>query len=154
MPWMETNATEQRLSFLIDYASGQWSMSELCERYRVSRPTGYKWLKRVEEEGESGLDERSRRPKSSPHQTPAAIERQLLEARAKYGWGAKKLLQVLCRRHPEIDWPARSTVNAILDRHGKLHKQRRRRKWAHPGAAALMTERPNQVWPVDFKGQF
>ena len=151
---METNPTEQRLSFLIDYASGQWSMSELCERYRVSRPTGYKWLRRVEREGESGFDERSRRPRSSPQQTPAAIERQLLEARAKYGWGAKKLLQVLRRRHPELEWPARSTVNEILDRHGKLHKQRRRRKWAHPGAAALVTERPNQVWPVDFKGQF
>ena len=151
---METNPTEQRLSFLIDYASGQWSMSELCERYRVSRPTGYKWLRRVEKEGESGFDERSRRPRSSPYQTPVAIERQLLEARAKYGWGAKKLLQVLRRRHPELEWPARSTINAILDRHGKLHKQRRRRKWAHPGAAALVTERPNQVWPVDFKGQF
>ena len=151
---METNPTEQRLRFLIDYASGQWSMSELCERYGVSRPTGYKWLKRVEEEGERGFDERSRRPKNSPHQTPAAVERQLLEARAKYGWGAKKLLQVLRRRHPELDWPARSTVNAILDRHGKLHKQRRRRRWDHPGAAPLVTERPNQVWPVDFKGQF
>lgn len=48
----------------------------------------------------------------------------------------------------------RSTVNAILDRHGKLRKNRRRRKWAHPGAAPLTTERPNQVWPADFKGQF
>jgi putative transposase len=151
---METNPTEQRLSFLIDYASGQWSMSELCERYRVSRPTGYKWLRRVEEEGESGFDERSRRPRSSPHQTPAAIEQQILETRAKYGWGAKKLLQVLRRRHPTLALPARSTVNAILDRHGKLYKQRRRRKWAHPGAAVLVTERPNEVWPVDFKGQF
>lgn len=34
---METNPTEQRLGFLIDYASGQWSMSELCERDRGSR---------------------------------------------------------------------------------------------------------------------
>jgi transposase InsO family protein len=151
---MQTNATEQRLSFLIDYASGQWSMSELCERYRVSRPTGYKWLRRFEEEGESGFDERSRRPKSSPLRTSAAVERQILETRAKYGWGAKKLLQVLRRRDPGIEWPARSTVNAILDRNGKLHKQRRRRRWDHPGAAPLVTERPNQVWPVDFKGQF
>lgn len=154
MPWMETNPTEQRLSFLIDYASGQWSMSELCERYRVSRPTGYKWLKRVEEEGEDGLAERSRVPKSSPQQTPAWIEQRILETRAKYGWGAKKLRQILSGRYPTENWPARSTINAILDRSGKLHKQRRRRKWEHPGAAPLVTERPNQVWPVDFKGQF
>ena len=93
-------------------------------------------------------------PRISPHQTPAWIEQQILEARAKYGWGAKKLRQILSGRHPAEVWPARSTINAILDRYGKLHKQRRRRKWAHPGAAALVTLRPNQVWPVDFKGQF
>ncbi len=151
---METNRMEQRLSFLIDYASGQWSMSELCERYGVSRPTGYKWVKRVEAEGEAGLADRSRAPRACPHQTPPRIEQQILEARAKYGWGAKKLLQVLRAREPRMDWPARSTVNAILDRHGKLHKRRTRRRWTHPGAAPLVTERPNQVWPVDFKGQF
>ncbi|MGH2611369.1 MAG: integrase core domain-containing protein, partial [Tepidiformaceae bacterium] len=122
--------------------------------YRVSRPTGYKWVRRVEEEGEQGLTERSRTPKSCPHRTPAWIEERILDARQKYGWGAKKLLQVLSTRHPTRSWPARSTVNAVLERHGKLRKQRRRRKWEHPGAAALVTERANQVWPVDFKGQF
>ena len=151
---METNATEQRRCFVRDYESGQWSMSELCQRYGVTRPTGYKWIERVQEEGEAGLLERSRDPKACPHRTPREIERQLLAVRRRYGWGAKKLLQVLERRHPEVDWPARSTVNGILDRHGKLRKNRRRRKWEHPGAAALETERPNQVWPADFKGQF
>ena len=42
----------------------------------------------------------------------------------------------------------------MLDRHGKLRKNRRRRRWKHPGAAALETNAPNQVWPADFKGQF
>jgi transposase len=149
---METNPTERRLSFLIDCASGQWSMSELCERYRVSRPTGYKWLRWFEQEGERGLFERARTPKSCSHQTAPPLVKKILQARAKYGWGAKKLLQVLRVQCPAESWPARSTINAILDRHGKLHKQRRRRQWTHPGAAPLVTERPNQVWPVDFKG--
>ena len=151
---METNAMEQRLSFVLDYESGQWSMSELCERYGITRPTGYKWLGRFEAEGKAGLVERSRAPNGCPHETPERVVRLLLEARQRYGWGAKKLLQVLTKRHARLAWPARSTVNAILDRHGKLRKNRRRKKWAHPGAAALRTERPNQVWPADFKGQF
>jgi len=151
---METNAMEQRLSFVVDYESGQWSMSELCERYGITRPTGYKWVDRFEAKGVDGLIERSRAPTGCPHETPARVVRLLLEARQAYGWGAKKLLQVLTKRHPRLAWPARSTVNAILDRHGKLRKNRRRRKWKHPGAAALATERPNQVWPADFKGQF
>jgi putative transposase len=151
---METNAKEQRRSFVGDYASGQWSVSELCQRYGITRPTGYKWLERCAERGEEGLEESSRVPRSCPHHTAPAIERQILALRAEYGWGAKKLLQVLGRRHPGVVWPARSTVNAILERHGKLRRNRRRKHWTHPGAVALQTERPNQVWPADFKGQF
>jgi hypothetical protein len=41
---METNPRKQRQHFYRDYASGQWSMSELCGRYQISRPTGYKWV--------------------------------------------------------------------------------------------------------------
>jgi transposase len=93
MPWMETNATEQRLSFVVDYESGQWSMSELCERYRITRPTGYKWVGRFENEGKDGLVERSRAANGCPHETPERVVRLLLEARGAYGWGAKKLLQ-------------------------------------------------------------
>ena len=151
---METNKEEQRRAFVDDYESGQWSMTELCQRYGITRPTGYKWIDRGEEEGGAGLEDRSRAPSACPHRTPREIERRILALRECHGWGAKKLLQALGKRHPEIAWPARSTVNAILERHGKLHKQRRRRKWVHPGAAPLETERPNQVWPADFKGQF
>ena len=43
---METNVVKERLAFVHDLESGHWSMSELCERYGVSRPTGYKWLAR------------------------------------------------------------------------------------------------------------
>ena len=61
---------------------------------------------------------------------------------------------MLRTRHPSRVWPARRTVNAILERHALLHKNRRRRKWAHPGAVPIATQRPNQIWPADFKGQF
>ncbi len=151
---METNPIEQRRAFVRDHESGQWSMTELCQRYGVTRPTGYLWIARYQEEGESGLVERSRAPGACPHRTSRETERRILALREKYGWGAKKLLQVLEKRQPEVTWPARSTVNAVLERHGKLRRNRRRRKWSHPGAAALETERPNQVWPADFKGQF
>jgi transposase len=149
MPWMETDKERQREGFVADYESGQWSMTELCQRYGISRPTGYALIERVGAEGMAAVRGRSRAPRSCPHRTPAEVERLLLELRARHGWGAKKLLQVLAKRHPRLERPARSTVNAILERHGKLRKQRRRRKWSHPGAPALETERPNEVWPAD-----
>lgn len=151
---METSPMDQRRSFVRDYESGQWSMSELCERYLVSRPTGYKWIRRAAEGGDTALAELSRAPRSCPHRTPEDIEERILELRRHYGWGAKKLLQVLHKRDRRQAWPARSTINAILDRHGKLRKQRRRKKWRHPGSAPVVTDHPNQVWCADFKGQF
>ena len=48
---METNPKKQRQHFYRDYTSGQWSMSELCGRYQISRPTGCKWIDRIETEG-------------------------------------------------------------------------------------------------------
>jgi putative transposase len=151
---METNAVDERVRFAHDFLTGQWSMTELCERYGVTRPTGYKWIARHRAGGAGALEEGSRAPHRSPHRTGPEIEALVLAARRQYGWGAKKLLQVLRTRHPDRVWPARSTLNALLERHGLLRKQRRRRRWAHPGAAALHTDAPNQVWPADFKGHF
>ena len=62
--------------------------------------------------------------------------------------------QVLAKRHPRVGWPALSTVNEILGRHDLLRRRRGRRRWEHPGRGSLATERANQVWPADFKGQF
>ena len=59
---METNPENQRQHFYRDYASGQWSMSELCDRYQISRPTGYKWIDRIEAEGLKAVEDRSRPP--------------------------------------------------------------------------------------------
>lgn len=151
---METSLREQRRQFVSAYASGVWSMTELCARYGITRPTGYKWVARWEAEGDAGMAERSRVPRHCPHALTAAVREALLGARRRYGWGATKLLAVLRRQHPREVWPARSTVNALLEREGLLVKQRRRRTGTHPGAAPLETTAPNQIWPADFKGQF
>jgi len=44
-------------------------MAQLCREYEVSRQNGYKWVKRFRSEGLDGLEERSRRPHSSPLST-------------------------------------------------------------------------------------
>jgi transposase InsO family protein len=151
---METNVLDERLRFVADYESGQWSMTELCERYDVTRPTGYKWLARYRKSGRGGLVDQSRAPHHCPHRTSDATEALIVEAREQYGWGAKKLLRILRNRQPTRSWPARSTVNDVLDRKKLLHKNRRRRTWTHPGAIPVQTDHPNHVWPADFKGQF
>lgn len=151
---MQTSVAAERRRFVEEFASGRWSMTELCERYGISRPTGYKWAARFAAANGDGLVERSRAPHHCPHGLSAGVEAEILAARKKYGWGATKLLGVLQARYPDRLWPARSTCNALLARHQLLRRHRRRPRWTHPGAAALDTDRPNQVWPADFKGQF
>lgn len=151
---MITDVLDQRRRFIDDLRTERWTMSELCARYGISRPTGYLWRARYQAEGVAGLEPRSSAPHACPHQTPAAIEAQIVAARRRYGWGAKKLRQRLEAQAPEVVWPARSTINDLLDRHGLLRKQRRRPAWTHPGRVTVTSEAPNDVWPADFKGQF
>jgi len=154
MPWLETNPVIERQRFVKDVESGHWTMSELCVRYGISRITGYKWLDRYSQSGVAGLQDHSRAPRSCPHKTPQELVELVLKENERYGWGARKILKRLRTRLPERAWPARSTIFDILKRHGRAEPRRRRRRWKHPGAAPFNTTAPNQVWTVDFKGQF
>jgi len=151
---MDTHALDQRRQFVAAVASTQWSMSELCARFGISRPTGYKWLARYAAGGDAALRDRSRAPQTHPHRIDAEVAALVVAARRQYGWGARKLLRVLQTQQPERAWPVRSTVNALLAREGLLRRRPRHVSWAHPGAARLQTTRPNEVWPADFKGHF
>jgi putative transposase len=136
MPWSETSAMDQKRLFIKDYIRGSFGMAELCRRYGIGRPTGYKWVARFEDSGLSGLEERSRRPKGCSHETAIEITEAVLEFRRKHPyWGAKKILSVLEKRHPLVSWPARSTVCDLLSRHGMIDRKRRRRYPGHPGEA-------------------
>ncbi len=155
MPWLETDPMEQRTHFIVDHQRGLYRMSELCARYGISRTTGYKWLARFAEFGWPGLDDQSRAPHTCPHRIAADLEALLCDTRRGHpDWGAGKLLDYLRPRHDRIDWPATSTVNDLLGRHGLLEKRPRRRPHAHPGSIPVATTEPNDLWTTDFKGQF
>jgi putative transposase len=154
MGWAETNPVDERRRFIMDYESGQWSMTELCARYGVARKTGYARLERYRAEGEAAFTDRSRAPRSCPHRTPEAIEELIVAQRKAVRWGARKLLRTLRDKYPDVTFPARSTVSDIIDRHGLAEHRRRRTRWQHPGVVPPTTQAPNDLWTTDFKGQF
>jgi len=155
MPWSESSAMDQKRLFIKDYVRDAFTAAELCRRYGVSRPTGYKWIRRFEADGFAGLEERSRRPRGCSHETAIEVTEAILEMRRKHPyWGAKKLLAVLRDRHPRVDWPARSTVCDLLSRHGMIDKKRRRKYPGHPGKPVTSMSAPNDTWCVDYKGEF
>jgi transposase InsO family protein len=146
---------EQKQLFIRDYVRGAFAVTELCARYGVSRKTAYKRIERFEREGQAGLTDRSRRPHRSPGATPKDQLEAVLELRRRHPfWGAKKLLEVLRRRHPETVWPARSTICDLLRRHGQVESRKRRRYPGHGGRPTTPMRAPNEIWCADYKGEF
>jgi transposase InsO family protein len=145
----------ERTRFVKDVRSGLWTMTELCERYGISRKTGYKLVQRFEAEGVDGLIDRSRAPHHCPHRTPEPAIEALLEAKALHpSWGPRKLLHWIAARRPELELPARSTAGDLLARLGLVQHRRRRRHWRHPGRSVCPSAAPNDLWTADFKGHF
>ncbi len=84
MPWREATAMSERSEFLSLVTQGDLTISALCQRYGVSRKTGYKWRRRAREFGPTELADRSRRPHRSPARTPAEIEAVVCELRPQH----------------------------------------------------------------------
>jgi transposase InsO family protein len=150
----------QRFDFVqavLHRAPGQ-TIRGLCAQVGISEKTGHKWLARFAAGGPIALGDRSHRPRVPAHALPAAVVAAVVALRARHPtWGARKLRAALAHREPGIDWPAPSTITALLKRHGLVPPRRRRppgarAAWAHgaltPGRA------PNDVWTADFKGEF
>jgi putative transposase len=134
MPWRETAPMAERMRFVTDWERDLYSMVELCDRYGVSRKTGYKWLTRYEADGPDGLRERSRAPHQCPHRIAPEVARLICAARRQHpSWGPAKLVAWLRPRYPAVDWPAVSTAGDLLARRGLVKKRRRRRHYQHPG---------------------
>jgi len=153
--WKETSVVDERLQFITECKCGEWSMAEVCRRFEISRFTGYKWLKRYEEEGLEGLKDRSHAPHHHPRQVCEKVEEAILEARSQHRyWGPVKLRAFLTRNEPKTRWPAASTIGDILRRHGLAVPPKKRLK-AVPNTEPLKEAKgPNLIWCADFKGWF
>ena len=154
MPWEERSLMDVRLRFVQDVHRPGWSVAEVCRRYQVSRKTGYKWLERYGKAGPAGLVDRSHRPYSCPHATPAAVVAQILGLQRRYRWGARKVRWLLAQRVPIELVPTVATVHRILERHGRTGRRRRAHRRFHAGRPDTAFDEPNAIWTADFKGQF
>lgn len=149
MPWQEVSTMLLRSEFVMLANAAGANRAALCQRFGISRKTGYKWLRR----GESGaaMADKSRRPRTSPGRTTEAVEWAILELRdANPAWGARKLHRRL-RDLGCTDVPAPSTIQAILARNGRIDpaesaKHTAWQRFEHPA--------PNMLWQMDFKGHF
>ena len=155
MPWKETRALDLKKSLIESWEADEYSLAELCRQRGISRQTAYKWLRRYEEEGEAGLEERDRTPKSCPHRLNERVVERIVAGRQQHpSWGPRKLLADLERKEPKTAWPSVSTIAEVLKRKGlSVPRKTRVRAPAHTEPFVEVREN-NQVWCADFKGWF
>lgn len=146
---------EERLRFVARLLEGE-GMSEVCREFGISRKTGYKIFRRYKDEGLEALNDRSRRPVRYANQLPEQIERAIVTAKKdKPHWGARKIRELLVRKLAgDVRIPAKSTVHAVLDRHGLVKRARQRRRCKAEGTTLSQAVAPNALWCADFKGEF
>jgi transposase len=150
MPWKECSVLEERLRFVARLLEGE-AMTDVCPEFGISRKTGYKIFDRYKEHGLEALTDRSRRP--------VRYANQLLEGlivflkRDTPHWGARKIRELLVRRlDGDLRVPAKSTIHAVLHRHGLVKPIGRPRHRAS-GTPLSAGAAPNALWCADFKGK-
>jgi len=154
MPWKESSVMEERLRFVARLLDGE-PMTEVCREFGISRKTGYKIFDRYKEHGLEALTDRSRRPVRYANQLPQQIESLIVRLKGeKPHWGARKIRELLVRRLAgDVRVPAKSTIHAVLDRHGLVKRIGRTRNHA-TGTPLSQGAAPNELWCADFKGEF
>ena len=148
MPWECRTMEDQRREFA-QAALYNKNFSALCREFGITRRTGYKWLERYRLH--QTLQDRSRKPHTSPTRTPEEIELLILDIRANNpGWGAKTIRTVLEREgHPYL--PCVKTVNTILHRYGCISPEESQKRQHY---IRFEKDRSNAMWQTDFKGEF
>ena len=155
MPWRERSTMDEKASFILEWESGEHTFKALCKSYGVSRALGYRLIARYLLRGVPGLREQSRAPRRVWNRTAPEVERAIVGLRHKWKRiGPLKIYQLLSERyHGRRTVPSVSTIALVLKRHGLIKKRRRVRRIreTHP---IFEAKGPNEIWSVDFKGEF
>ncbi|MBV9095644.1 MAG: IS481 family transposase [Streptosporangiaceae bacterium] len=116
---------EQRYRAVLEVGMGV-PVTEVAERYGVSRQSVHAWLVRYRQEGTAGLEDRSHQVHNHPWRIIADVEELICELRRGHPkWGPRRLVFEMGRRGHQV---TRSTVYRTLVRNGLVEPKARRRR--------------------------
>src|SRR3954452_11114022 len=125
--------------------------AEVAARYGVHRAWVYKLKARYEAEGDTALEPRSRRPKTSPTALAPELVDLIVRLRKELGEagldaGPETIAWHLAHRHGHQ--VSRATISRTLTRHGLvIPEPKKRPKSSYIRLEAAM---PNETWQSDF----
>ncbi len=154
MPWKETTTMEQKVEFICEWLTQNFTITELCRAFGISRPTAYKLIYRFEQLGIKGLIDQTRSPINHPNRTDLNVEKKIISLKGKHPrWGAKKINKLLFNSYAPGMIPSVVTTHNILARHGLVCPQKRMRR-VKPIYPIFDPQECNEVWSADYKGKF
>lgn len=104
-----------RLKLVVLELADHLGVRKACEEFNVRRSTFYRWKKKYDKEGRSGLFRKKPIP-HQPHKTPPDVIEKILELRREYQMGALRIMYYLDRYHGIK--VSESTVSRVLKAHG------------------------------------
>src|SRR3982750_4466150 len=115
---VELTMMEQRYRAVLEVQAGV-PVTEVAERFGVSRQAVYRWLVWDRVEGLKGLADRSHRPHGHPDQTSPEVEARICEMRRAHPrWGQRRLAFELGRADCPGPGPSLTTIYRVLGRDG------------------------------------
>ncbi|WP_084557337.1 IS481 family transposase [Couchioplanes caeruleus] len=139
--------TEQRYRAVLEVQAGV-PVTEVAERFGVSRQAVHRWIGWYRDEGLDGLADRSHRPHAHPAQTSPEVEAAICELRRTHRrWGQRRIAFELGRTGCPGPIPSVSTIYRVLVRHGLVDAvpRRRRREDYRRWERAV----PMELWQLD-----
>ncbi|HEY4333386.1 MAG TPA: IS481 family transposase [Ilumatobacteraceae bacterium] len=144
-------AMDVKLAAALAGAVRSGEVAAFCRDHGISRQTFYKWRRRYQSEGLAGLEQRSRRPSSSPSKTAVSIEDRIVQVRkelADFGadhgpWSIRQ--QMLADGTEHV--PSESTLWRILSARGLIVPEPRKRP--RRSFHRFVYPRPNDCWQID-----
>jgi putative transposase len=109
MPWEVTGPVRERERFIEAYLTGWYTITELAERFTISRQKLHKRVARHNVDGMKRLGDRSRAPLHVLHRTSDEVAEQIIAVRRRFPHMVARLAEL----HRHIDWPARRTPSHL-----------------------------------------
>lgn len=155
MPWKDTCASKERVQFISEVGTGK-PVVQLCREYGISRKTAYKWIKRAEISGISGLQDMRSGWQRAFRYDDCVIE-EIISCRLRWPtWGPRKIVAYLKNMSPNRSYPSITMVKNLLRDEGFSKRYKKKYcKCVHEFRQPLREmNSPNAVWTADFKGSF
>lgn len=146
---------DQKVQLIADWQTFNFSKTDLSKKFNISRKTVNKWIQRYDKQGIDGLKDQSREPKRKPHATASRLVKQIVNHKLKHPKrGPKKIYHQLMKKQPKVKWPVPSTIGYWLKKHNLVNPRKKRKRVTPYNEPFINCQSPNEVWSVDYKGQF